>query len=549
MIARRLNLFRRGRYHQEHLMVLAMIVVVCLASIRLLSPEQPADARPLWDRVVTSILGLLQCFGLVVGISFVLASVEVIKQTVARYQSRRVETKLARLEPILRDASAHATPQSLARVLRDLRDGNEEVRRQALSAAYTVARADPSLPVAAPARELFEEAILQGVGFARAMAATPPGDDLLARVTLGAKLGAGTSEKRLAPVTSSPATLAHWIDTHRREEINPEVQVSVGYDTSPLPYLVERGRFLALYLYVSTTDLKRFQALMRRPPRDPNAAYGLVIRGDVVEVKYPGQSRGHRLDYVFPLPMRLSEANLAGLVKEIQLLNLGLLVACAQDLCRVLLPGAPPEWLDERRQAAGQAYRAFERKFVAALRAHDRHREPSRVHRLVPADHGERVRAFENYRLEECLYPNYSWVVPLYDPDTRWERLLAPLRGVEAMLLHQGAVAGRDVTRGVEFLQQVRRLGYEAASAIEQALAGEPPPATGLTCHDPFIDPANQEATLCYLRQVARAIVRGECCLEDLPDPVTFRQAAAYYEVDPETSSTMVREGAPEDKP
>jgi hypothetical protein len=550
MIARRIHLSRQGRYHQEHVMVLAMILVVCLVGLRLVNPEQPADARQLWERVWASVLGLVQCFGLVVLISVALASVEVIKQTVARYQSRRVETKLARLEPILRDARAHATPQNLTRVLRDLRDGNEEVRRQALSAAYTLARADPSLPITGAAREVFEEAILQGVGFARAMAATPPGDDLLARVTLGAKLGAGTSEKRLAPVTSSPAALAAWIESHRREEINPEVQVSVGYDTSALPYLVERARFLALYLYVSTTDHKRFQALVRRPPRDPNAAYGLVIRGDVVEVKYPGQSRGHRLDYVFPLPVRLSEANLAGLIRQIQLLNAGLLVACVQDLCRVLLPGLPPAWLDERREAAGRAYRAFERKLVATLRAHDRHRDPARIHRLVPADHAERVRAFETYRLEECLYPNHSWVVPLYDPDTRWEALLAPLRGVEAMLLHQGPVEGREVTRGVDFLQQVRRVGYDAAVAVEQALAGEPVPATGQTSHDPFLDPANEEATVAYLRQVSRAIGRGECCLEDLPDPVTFRQAAWYYEVEAEeTSSTMVREGAPEDKP
>ncbi|MFO0844130.1 MAG: hypothetical protein U0797_17300 [Gemmataceae bacterium] len=548
MTARRFPHFRQGRCQQEHMMVLAIIIVVCLAAIRVLSPEQPADARPLWDRVLASVVGLFQCFGLVVLISVVLASVEVMKQTVARYRSRRVESKLAQLDPLLRDARPHATPQNLTRVLRDLRDGNEEVRRQALSAAFTLVRADPSLPIAAAARELFEEAILHGVGFARAMAMTPPGDDLLARVTLGAKLGAGTSEKRLAPVTSSPATLAQWIESHRREEINPEVQVSVGYDTSPLPYLVERARFLALYLYVSTTDLKRFQALLRRPPRDPNAAYGLVIRGDVVEVKYPGQSRGHRLDYVFPLPVRLSEANLAGLVKEIQLLNLGLLVACVQDLCRVLLPGAPPAWLGERREAVAGAYRAFERKLVAALRAHDRHRDPARVHRLVPADHAERVRAFESHRLEECLYPHYSWVVPLYDPDTRWERLLAPLRGVEGMLLHQGPVEGRDVTRGVDFLHQVRRVGYEAASAIEQALAGDDAATpTGATSADPFLDPANEEATVDYLRQVSRAVGRGECCLEDLPDPVTFRRAAAYYEVEAEPS-TMVREGAPEDE-
>ena len=122
MTARRFSHFRQGRCQQEHMMVLAIVIVVCLAAIRVLSPEQPADARPLWDRVLTSFLGLVQCFGLVVIISFVLASVEVMKQTVARYQSRRVETKLAQLEPILRDARPHATPQNLTRVLRELRE-------------------------------------------------------------------------------------------------------------------------------------------------------------------------------------------------------------------------------------------------------------------------------------------------------------------------------------------------------------------------------------------------------------------------------------------
>jgi hypothetical protein len=391
---------------------------------------------------------------------------------------------------------------------------------------------------------LIEQALLSSPGFPRTLADTPPGDDLLARVTLGAKLGAGTSDKRLAPVTSDPADLGRWIEEHRRDEMNPEIQVSVGYDTGALPYLAERSRFLALYTFISTTDLKRFQALLRRPPRDPNAAYGLVIRGDVVEVKYPGQARGHRLDYVFPLPVRLSEANLIGLLREIQVLNLGQLVACAHDASRVLLPGPAPAWLDLRRQGVARIYRDFERRLVGILRRHDRYREPGRIHRLVPADHAERVRALELYRLEECLYPGCNWVVPLYDPDTRWERLLGPLRAVEALLLHQGEVPDREVTRGLDFIQQVRRLGYETAGRIEKALAGELPPV--LTSHqplDPFIDPSWEEATVGYLTQVSRAIIRGEACLEDLPDPVTFRQAAAYYDVEGAEISTLVREG------
>lgn len=547
MNARRVTHFRWGRAQHEHMMVLAMLVVVCIAGIRLLSPEQPADSRPLFERVLASLLGLLQCFGLVIVVSLVLASVEVAKQTASRYHARRVESKLARLEPILRDGHAHASPGSLGRVLKLLRDSNDTVRQQALSAAFTLLRAQPELAAPPQARALFESAMLQGTGFAHTLSDTPPDADLRARVTLGAKLGAGTSDKRLAPVTSDPAELARWVESHRREEANPEIQVSVGYDTGKLPYLEERSRFLALYVFVSTTDLKRFQALLRRPPRDPNAAYGLVIRGDVVEVKYPGQGRGHRLDYVFPLPVRLSEGNLACLFREVQLLNLGLLVACAQDACRVLLRGHEPAWLDARRQAIGRAYAAFERRLVAALRDHDRHRHPGQVHRLVPTDHAERVRAMELYRLEECLYPQYSWVVPLYDPDTRWERLLAPLRGVEGMLLHQGVVEDKDVTRGMDFIQQVRRLGYEAAATIGQLLAGELPPArVPASPPDPFLDAAREEATTWYLTRVSQAIARGEACMEDLPDPVRFRQAAAYYEIEGPEESARVCNTNPE---
>src|SRR5262249_28085247 len=155
--------------------------------------------------------------------------------------------------------------------------------------------------------------------------------------------------------SSDPAALVEWIGRHRKPEgekaANPEVQISIGYDTGSLPWLEERARFLALYTYIVTTDLQRFQALVHRPSRDPNAAYGLVIRGDVLEARFPGQARGHRLDFVFPLPVRLSAANLTGLIRQLQVLNLGLLIACAEEAARVLLPEEPPAWLDDRCQA------------------------------------------------------------------------------------------------------------------------------------------------------------------------------------------------------
>lgn len=529
-------------------MLVVLMVLATVAAIRLSTPDQSPDSRPLWDRLLASLVGLLQCFGLVIGASVLVASVEVLKQAALRYQSRQVEKKLAHLQQLSRDETS-AGPAALARVVRLLRDGDDNVRREALRAAFALLRAGPDLAPAAACRAELRDALLASPGFARAMAETPADGDLLACVTLGAKLGAGTAEKRLAPPTSDPHQLAGWVERHRKGEANPEVQVSIGYDTGALPGLEERGRFLALYLFIATTELGRFQGLLHRPSRDPNAAFGLLIRGDVVEVRCPGQARGHRLDFVFPLPVRLSTANLAGLFKQVQLLSLGLLVGCVESSCRALVGEPRPAWLDARRAAAARHYADFERRLVRLLRRYDRHREPRHVHPLLPADHAERVRALQLYRLEECLYPQYRWVVPLYDPDTSWDALLAPLRSVEAMLLHQGEVEGSDVTRGQDLIQHVRQLGDEAAWAIGQALSSpEVVHQAAAPHHDPFIDPAEEAATRYYLAQVSRALAGREASAEDLPDPAHFRRACAYYGIEA-GEPACPRADRPEDTP
>lgn len=520
---------RPARFSHDYLMMLAMMLVVCIAVVRILTPDQASDSRPLWERLITSLWGLLQCFGLCVGACLLLIVLEMIKQTATRYQLRRVEKRRERLEPLVQDAREHANATELGRVARFIDDGNDTVRRHAIGAAFALLRHNPSLNDS-PYRGGLERALLDEFGFARALAETPLDQPLLDRVTLGAKLGAGSADKRLAPPTSDANELARWVEQHRREHDNPEVQVSIGYDTGSLPYLRERSRFVALSLFVATTDLQKFQALVRRPPRDPNAAYGLVIRGDVVEVRYPGQARGHRLDYVFPLPTRLTTANLAALFRDLQLINLGLLTACADDAARTLL-GGQTNWLDARRRAAAAHYRAFERNFVALLRRYDRYRDPSAIHVLVASDHAERVVAFHHYRLEESLYPHYGWVVPLYDPDTRWDRLLDPLRAVEGMLLHQGEAEG-GLTRGAEFVRAVRKLGYESARAIEQALASEKTTAMPVVPPDPFLDAAEEAATRHYLERVSRAVASRETWPEDVPDPETFRRAAEYYRIE-----------------
>src|SRR5947209_4364345 len=83
MNARRGPRSRLGRCSGEYTVMLALIIVVCIAAVRLLSPEAPPEQKPLLDRVLAAALGLVQCFGLFVGLSFVLASLELAKQTAA----------------------------------------------------------------------------------------------------------------------------------------------------------------------------------------------------------------------------------------------------------------------------------------------------------------------------------------------------------------------------------------------------------------------------------------------------------------------------------
>jgi hypothetical protein len=98
---------RRGRCNNEHvLMLVVLLVLAAVAAIRLSTPEQPPGPRPLWDRVVRSLVGLLQCFGLVIIASVLVASVEVLKQVHSRYKLRQVEKKLTHPQQLSRDGRA-----------------------------------------------------------------------------------------------------------------------------------------------------------------------------------------------------------------------------------------------------------------------------------------------------------------------------------------------------------------------------------------------------------------------------------------------------------
>src|SRR3954469_20183202 len=102
------DLRRVARLSHDYLLMLAMMFPVCIAVVRILTPDQATDPRPLGARLLSSLVGLLQCFGLCIGACILLVLLEAIKQTATRYQRRRSEKRRERLEPLLQDASGHA---------------------------------------------------------------------------------------------------------------------------------------------------------------------------------------------------------------------------------------------------------------------------------------------------------------------------------------------------------------------------------------------------------------------------------------------------------
>ena len=326
-------------------------------------------------------------------------------------------------------------------------------------------------------RNEIEEALTDHLGFPKAVEAKGAVTPLTELITLGAKIGAGTGEKEIATADSDPARLAAWIIQHRNGDKISELQVSIGFDTSMLASQAHRGKFIALFLFIASTYLKDFQSLLSNPKRDYGAAYGLIIRGDVVDIRLPGQAKERRLDYIFNLPVEMTEKSLSELLRQIQLLNLGLLLATAEESYQVFFPDKVPGWMDSRTRAIAEGYRQqFERVFVKLLREFNRFLEPGKIYSIPGEDEDTHLRqaAFRNYRLEEALFPAYRWLVPLHKTatDQSWQALLPVLKAIEGMMLHQGRgtgeIQGKTVSKGREFIDRARVLSTPLSASPER---------------------------------------------------------------------------------
>ena len=106
-------------------------------------------------------------------------------------------------------------------------------------------------------------------------------------------------------------------------------------------------------------------------------------------------------------------------------------------------------------------------------------------------------------------------------------------------MLHQGRVEGKNITRGRQFINEARNLGYKSAEQIEQLLkTGSFEPLTPIP-QDPFIDSSNEAATKHYLQAMSDAIESRNITRAHLPDPDKFDQAVKYYNITPAKRSEL----------
>ncbi len=458
-------------------------------------------------------------------------------------------------EEILRQTkNEFSVPALIEPLIQILKPGNDGARQATFRLLCDILRENPKAfdlikSYHHEIEELFAIHFVQH-GFSESVLKAGDKTSLIDFVTLGAKIGAGTSEKKIALATSDPTELAKWITANKSTEGSNELQVSIGYDTGILPSQEERGKFISTFLFIATTYLNQFQGLQSQPKRDPRAAYGMLIRGQVVQTKHPGQKNNKRLDYIFNLSNEMTERSLTEHLRQIQLLNLGLLLASAEDSFQRFFPGQNPSWMDQKMKNIAETYRIFESRLVSLLREHNQYRDPGKIYKLKKESDEERISAFQKHLLEEALYPTYHWLVPLSSQDDQWEKLTPLLRTIESMMLHIGAsekVASNPqtdqeerFTRGENFIRQVRNLGYQTMEEMERILRGDLPEKEAPSSRDPFIDSAKYpELTLNYLQHMVDALQDHQISLDHLSHPEVFQAAVQYYGVTPSTRSEI----------
>ncbi|HXV27690.1 MAG TPA: hypothetical protein VD913_01860, partial [bacterium] len=361
---------------------------------------------------------------------------------------------LRRVEEIrnaVRQNPANATAYDFRLLLETLKDPNREVREAVLTALPYFLAEKPSLrSLMLPYRRQIEKALGEHFGIIKALKDRPDEASLADLMDVGIL----TSNKRIDPTRDIDSLAQSLIDRPGRPPVDT-LLVSVPFDTGRLPSQIDRAKFIALFLFVSSTDLDHFRPLNPAPERSRRAdtffgridqriedfiefledlvfgtIYDFLVKIKIIKEPVIPQGILHRPDtdkgeerglmYRFhlsentDLPREAEEMNLKRYLRMVQVLDLGLFLASAEESYQVFFPGEVPAWMrSQRLRALAQVYRAFEQRIVWLLREYDAYLDPQRIPDTDKKDlqkyRQAMKEAFGKYRLSEILYASHSW--------------------------------------------------------------------------------------------------------------------------------------------
>ncbi len=435
----------------------------------------------------------------------------------------------------------------LSSILDSLKDKDPKIREEALITLNDLVITNPSLrnlEVYKAEKETVKDTLLSYLNFIKPVIETPRAlIDKLVTLEVGIVSLDGQKETRFA--TSNILKLVDWVIQNRTGRGMEHLRVIVNYDTGSFVSQVERGRFIALFLYLenSARSPTFFSLGPVSPNADPHESYGHFFQ----RYRIGGE---RNLSYLFRLSTAVVETEetleskeslrtrVYDRLEQVQLLNLGLLLASAEDSYKVFFPGESPFGNDVKLKLIAQLYRAFERRFVSFLREYNRFRNPDSILSLkeAPQIYQERRKAFENYFLEEALFPFYSWLYPVKDSQ---DRLLPLFRAIEGMELQDDLSKTlwdieSNFVVGREFVERSAEIGDEFQRAMKRILSNKLLTSNEFTSEfleafddaakffDPFMDTRtteNKMATLHYLEKVVEGLNQKLISPAELPVP------------------------------
>ncbi len=405
-----------------------------------------------------------------------------------RSEIRSVTEELEELRAAVRTSESFASEVNLKLVLNQLQHKETAVRQLALAVVADFISINSSLKNLKSYQEnagQIKKGLVNQLPFIKTVLRETPAIALRDLVALDVTLYTPEGKKESEFASSSTTYLVdEIIKTKKSQRSNANIQVSLEYDTGTLPSQIERGRFISLYLYLENRILRPDFYRMDPVTKEGKEKYdhGNIFRRNEGRLSYLFRLASAVIQTEETLKKKKLKGRLEHKLNKIQLLNLGMLLASAEDSYRIFFTEEIPFWGkgDPAIRNLAQVYRAFERQFVRLLREYNHYRNPESVEDIIGpvAYHEERIQALDKYLLEEILFPTHSWLIPEVGQIDPLNQLLPFFRRLEGAELNtdegKNPVLGNALSVGEEFIHRMEEIGDEFYIAAIQVLSNNP---------------------------------------------------------------------------